>query len=368
MLALRRFGGQSTCPRFFQGFRSAGKNLAAFGPMWRWCRERRPSRTGGYSLDLDPTRRLHEDGPPEGVAIGYTRLGTRPCLHPLLAVLEEVKLVAGCWWRPGNASCASHVVAFTQELRANLPPWIRMGLVRADSGFCLPEGVGLLAAHPLKYIVVARRLKPLQRRLKPELIWTPTDVPGTEAAEVLHQEIHWRQPRRVILWRHRLAEKKATGQRPGGKPLLDCPGYLYQGLVTKQPTSISPIQVWPSYNPRAGGEEVIKQLDMDFALPKLGLKSFWRTEAAPRLAILSYNLTQLFHRHLGWRQRVTRCHAAFPAFHPRRDSQSNRWNAPRSAGRAGSGRTGRVEDVTREDHPPDPQQPCSPSEFRLTPP
>lgn len=50
---------------------------------------------------------------------------------------------------------------------------------------------------------------------------------------------------------------------------------------------------------------MIKQLDADFALPKLCLQKFWSTEAALSLAILSYNLTQLFQRHLGWLDRVT---------------------------------------------------------------
>ena len=67
---------------------------------------RLPSRAGGYPLDLDSTRLLHEDGHQEGVKTGYTRLGTKPCLHPLLAVLEEAKLVVGFGLRPGNASCA----------------------------------------------------------------------------------------------------------------------------------------------------------------------------------------------------------------------------------------------------------------------
>ena len=74
------------------------------------------SRPGGYALDLDSIRRLHGDGHPEGVAVGDTRRGTKPCLHPLLAVLAEAKLVAGFWLRPGNCSCASNVVAFTLHL------------------------------------------------------------------------------------------------------------------------------------------------------------------------------------------------------------------------------------------------------------
>ena len=89
---------------------------------------------------MDSTRLLHEDGHQEGVQTGDTRLGTKPCLHPLLAVLEEAKLVVGFWLRPGNAGCANNLVAFTLDLLANPPSWIQIGLVRADSGFCLPEG------------------------------------------------------------------------------------------------------------------------------------------------------------------------------------------------------------------------------------
>ena len=314
LLAIERIGSQSSFTRFFQGFTSAGKNLATFGPLWRWCMERWPSWPGGYALDLDSTRLLHEDGHQEGVATGYTRLGTKPCLHPLIAVLEEAKLVVGFWLRAGNASCANNVVAFTLELLSRLPQWIRVRLVRADSGFCLPEWMDLLEAQRLNYIVVARLLKPLQRLLKKDLLWTGTEVPGTEVAEVWHQEINWRQPRRLILLRHRLADKQAASQRTGGKTLLDCPGYLYQALVTNLPQRVAPIEVWRQYNPRAGCEEVIKQLDADFALPKLCLQKFWGTEAALSLAILSYNLMQVFQRHLGWLDRVTAATLRFRLF------------------------------------------------------
>src|SRR4051794_27451866 len=75
-----------------------------------------------------------------------------------------------------------------------------------------------------------------------------------------------------------------------------------------------PLEVWRQYNPRAGCEEGIKQLDMDFALPKLCLGKFWGTEAALSMAILSYNLTQLFQRHLGWMDRVTATSLRFRLF------------------------------------------------------
>jgi hypothetical protein len=250
------------------------------------------------------------NGHQDGVAVGYTRLGTKPCLHPLLAVLAEAKLVAGFWLRPGNSSCASNVVAFTLDLLNYLPSFIRLRVVRADSGFCLPAWLALLEQLGLRYIVVARLLQPLQRLLRQDLIWTPSEVPGTEVAEVWHQEINWPQPRRVVLLRHRVAEK----ERPGGKKLVDCPGYLYQALVTNLPESMRPIAVWREYNGRAGCEEVIKQLDADFGLPQLCLGKFWSTEAALSLAVLSYNLCVLFQRRLGWLDRVTAATLRFRLF------------------------------------------------------
>ena len=103
MLGIRRVASQSVLSRFFQGFSSAGRNLGCFRRLFGWGLERLPSRPGGYALDLDSTRLLHEDGHQEGVAVGYTRLGTKPCLHPLLAVLSEVRLVAAFWLRAGNS-------------------------------------------------------------------------------------------------------------------------------------------------------------------------------------------------------------------------------------------------------------------------
>jgi len=43
LLAIKSIGSQSTFTRFFQGFDSAGKNLATFRPLWRWCQERLPA-------------------------------------------------------------------------------------------------------------------------------------------------------------------------------------------------------------------------------------------------------------------------------------------------------------------------------------
>ena len=70
-------------------------------------------------------------------------------------------------------------------------------------------------------------------------------------------------------------------------------------------SDVAPIEVWRDYNGRAGIENVIKELVYGFGLPKLCCKSFWATEAALSLAVLTYNLSVLFARHLGWLDKVT---------------------------------------------------------------
>jgi hypothetical protein len=310
LLAVGKMASQSTLSRFFRLFRHAGINQRAFGPLWQWAMQQLPSLRGGYSLDLDSTRLLHEDGHQEGVAVGYTRMGYKPCLHPLLAVLEEAKLVVGFWLRPGNTSCAHNLLAFTLELLGRLPRHVRLRVVRADSGFCQAPWLELLEGQGLPYIVVAALRAPLQRLLRKDTIWRPSTIVGSDVAEVWHQEKEWVKPRRVILIRHRVAEKK----RAGGKKLLEVEGYTFQALVTNLPATVAPIEVWRDYNGRAGCEGVIKQLDADFALDKLCLQKFFATEAAMSLAVMAYNLCVLFQRRLGWLDRVTAATLRFRLF------------------------------------------------------
>jgi len=301
VIEIKRMPSQSTLSRFLDGFGGAASNLRSFRALWHYAMRRLPSRRGGYTLDLDSTSLVHEDGRQEGVKVGYTRKGLKPCLKPLLAVLEEAKLVAQFWLRSGNAPCASNVVGFTLELLSNLPRYLRVRLVRADSGFCEDRWLALLEERKLPYIVVAVLHHKVQALLRKETLWQPTPVPGTEVAEVIYRGVRWSRDRRLILVRHRLCEK----MRAGGKMLIECPGYAYQALVTSLPARISPIEVWRDYNGRAGVENVIKELVHGFGLPKLCCKSFWASEAALSLAVLTYNLSVLFARHLGWLDKVT---------------------------------------------------------------
>lgn len=302
VLGIQRVGSQSAFSRFFQSFKSAPENTQRFGRIWRWCLDRLPARREGYTLDLDSTQLLHEDGhQKEGVRTGHTARGLKRCYNPLLGMLAEAKLVAGFWLRPGNSRCDNNVLAFTEELLARLPQWLRLGLVRADSGFCYEPWLELLEERSLAYIVVGRIYEPVHRLIRRTTRWQATPLPGTEVAEEVYEGWNWSKPRRVVLLRHLQSERPQAG----GKLLLDCPGYVHQVLVTNLPAEVPALEVWRRYNPRAGSENIIRELDESFALPQISLKKFYATEAALSLAVLSYNLCVLFQRHLGWVQRVT---------------------------------------------------------------
>lgn len=302
LLGIKRVPSQSTLTRFFQGFASAGKNLACFRPLFAWAMHKLPSKRGGYALDLDSTRLLHEDGHQDGVAVGYTRFGTKPCLHPLLAIFSEVRLVAGFWLRSGNSACANNVEAFFLELWANLPTHLRVRVVRADSGFYSSALLHLWEKLKVKFIIVARLTQPVQSLLRHETRWLPTGIDGTEVAELDHREADVPATARFLAIRHRLKDKT---NRAGGKLLIDCPGYLYQVLVTNLPRTVPPVEVWRDYNGRAACENVIKELDAGYGLPQLVCQDFWATEAALSFGVLAHNLIVLFERKLGWQEAVT---------------------------------------------------------------
>jgi len=78
-------------------------------------------------------------------------------------MIAETKLVVGFWLRPGNTRCDNNAVGFTLELLGRLPRYIRIGLVRADSGFFEEKWLQLLEKLHLPYTVVGRVHEPLRQ-------------------------------------------------------------------------------------------------------------------------------------------------------------------------------------------------------------
>jgi len=290
VLGVEAIASQSTLSRFFGVFGQKACN--ALNALHRRAVWSLPSLKTGYTLDLDSWSLLHEDGHQQGVAVGYTRQGLKPCHRPLIAALAEGKLIAGYALRRGDSPCANGAAEFLRQTVAGLPAHLRVGLVRGDAGFGETSVQAMAQTLGLKFIFVARLTRKVQSLCRHDAAhWQATDVPGLEV-----QEVELEQPgRRLIVLRQRLEQRPQAG----GRTLLDVPGYRFQALVTNLPASVDALNVWRQYNGRADIENRIKELGDQFGIKRLCVDNFWGTEAMHHLAIAAYNLCVLLQRRLG---------------------------------------------------------------------
>lgn len=290
VLGVEAMVSQPTLSRFFGGFtQNSASQMARLHP---WAVHALPSLKEGYTLDLDSWSLLHEDGHQEGVAVGYTKRGLKPCHRPLIAALAESKLIANYWLRSGNTACVNGAAEFLRVTLAGLPRHIRLGLVRADGGFGHESFMGTAESLALKYIVVARLTQLIQSFCRHgDEHWEKTEVEGMEVQEVQAEHVG----RRLILIRQRIVERPQSA----GKVLLEVPGYRFQALWTNLGSELSALQIWRRYNGRADVENRIKELGEQFGIKRLAVKNFWGTEAMHHLAIAAYNLCVLLQRKLG---------------------------------------------------------------------
>jgi len=290
VLGIEAVASQSTLSRFFEVFNQkschvlAGLHGRAVGAL--------PSLKEGYTLDLDSWALLHEDGHQEGVAVGYTRRGLKPCQRPLLAGLAEARVIANYWLRSGNSACVSGAAEFLRQTITTLPKHIRVHLVRGDAGFGDASVQAACEALGLKYLFVARLTRQVQALCRHgDEHWTQTEVAGLEV-----QEVELEQPgRRLIVVRQRIEQRPQAG----GKTLFELAGYRFQALVTNLPRSVDALQGWRRYNGRADLENRIRELGAQFGIKGLCVQKFWGTEAMHHLAIAAYNLCVLLQRRLG---------------------------------------------------------------------
>jgi len=290
VLGVEAVASQSTLSRFFNVFSQRSCNQLT--GLHRQAVQALPSLKAGYTLDLDSWALLHEDGHQEGVAVGYTKRGLKPCHRPLVAGLAQAKLIANYWLRSGNSACVNGAAEFLRQTVSGLPRHIRVQLVRGDAGFGDASVQQACTSLGLKYIFVARLTQKVQGLCRHgREHWQRTEVEGVEVQEVQGQE----PGQRLIIVRQRIAQRPQAG----GKLLFDLEGYRFQALVTNLPQSVDALTVWRRYQGRADLENRIKELGQQFGIPKLCVQKFWGTEAMHQLAIAAYNLCVLLQRHLG---------------------------------------------------------------------
>jgi Transposase DDE domain group 1 len=290
VLGIEAVASQPTFSRFFGAFTPG--SCSVLSRLHSTALFALPSRKEGYTLDLDSWALLHEDGHQEGVASGYTKRGIKPCQRPLIAALAESQMIANYWLRSGNTQCVNGAAQFLRVTLAQMPRHIRVGLLRADSGFGEESFLQACEELSLKYIVVARLTRKVQSLCRHEDgCWKQTGVAGVQVQEVESERVG----RRLILIRQRIAERPEAG----GKLLLEVPGYRFQALWTNLPPTVDALSVWRRYHGRADIENRIRELGEQFGIKGLTGRQFWATEAMHHLAIAAYNLCVLLQRKLG---------------------------------------------------------------------
>jgi hypothetical protein len=286
MFGLGEVGSVSTFSRFFRRFNQK-KVEAVFGHLSVWLWER--ISAGNWTVDLDSSV-LTRYGQQEGSARGYNRRHRgKKSHHPLMAFAAECRMVITAWLRPGDTSDANNAQNFFREVLAVLGARHRIGLLRADSGFCLGSFMDLLEAQGICYILVARLHSTVRRQVAGLQDWLELDGQAA-VSEFLYLARGWTQARRAVVVRHRRPD-----QQPGGW-LLEVPGYSYSVYITN--LSLPALQVQALYHSRADSENRIKELLQDFAISGFVSQKFWATEAAFRLACWAYNLMSLFRQAL----------------------------------------------------------------------
>jgi hypothetical protein len=285
-----RAAGQRSIVRLFQRFDMARNELVQ-RQAYRWLFSQMTALKR-ITLDLDSTV-LPRHGTQEGAARGYNP-GRRGHLshHPLMAFIAEARMVANFWLRPGNVSSAHNVQQFLESTLDHLGD-MKVGLLRADSGFFSQSFLNTLEEKALPYIIAARLTRPLQQKLYQAKGWWAVSK-GIELTEISYQCGSWDKPRRIVVVRQAIAER----QNAPGKLLRlfaddpDIQGWRYGAFVTS--LELSNIEVWRLYRGRADCENRIKELKSDFGLNAFNLGTFYATEAALGFAMLAYNLMSLF--------------------------------------------------------------------------
>ena len=282
MFGLSHVASVSTFTRFFKRF-NRGDVERVFGDLSSWCWQRMAAHS--WTVDLDSSV-LTRYGHQEGSSRGYNpRHRGKKSHHPLMAFAAECRMVVNAWLRPGNTNDGANAENFFREVLGVFGQRHRVGLVRADCGFCIGSFLDLLEERQIDYIVVCRLMSTLRRQIAGLKDWVQLDE-RIGAAECQYQAEGWSKPRRIVVLRFPIAER-ATGQM-----LLEVTGYTYAVYVTN--LRLSATHVRELYLGRADSENRIKELLQDFAIGGFVSQKFWATEAAFRMAILAYNLMSLF--------------------------------------------------------------------------
>jgi hypothetical protein len=208
-----------------------------------------------FTLDIDSTI-FTRYGHQEGSKVGYNpQKKGRKSHHPIIAFVNEVRLVANFWLRSGDAGSANNFVSFIEDTLSNFGDKV-VGLIRLDSGFCTKEIMDYLEERQMKYIIAARFSHPIQRLIDKNQVWMSVDN-GIEICNQSYQAASWEKPRRLVVVRRKVEQDNKA--LTVGKTLSLFPedeihrNYRYSAYFTNQEASAT--DVWRSYRARGDAEK-----------------------------------------------------------------------------------------------------------------
>ena len=245
-----------------------------------------------FTLDIDSSV-ITRYGQQEGAKKGYNpKKKGRNSHHPIIAFVNDVKMVANFWLRSGNTSSSNNFVGFLEETLSVFGDK-KVGLVRLDSGFFSKDIMGYLEQKELKYIVAAKFTHPIQHLIDKQDFWLQVDD-GIEICDKHYQAISWQKPRRIVVVRQKISRRpEATGRTLSLFPDDEIHrNYRYSAYITNNEYAAT--DVWRNYRQRGDAENRIKELKADFGAESFNLKEFYPTEAALLFSMIAYNLMAIF--------------------------------------------------------------------------
>lgn len=281
--------GQDAYKRYFGKFTQA-VNHAISHHFFSWFIQN--LNMNYFTLDIDSTV-MTRYGDQEGAKKGYNpNKRGRKSHHPIIAFVNDVRMVANFWLRSGNSSSANNFVSFLADTLNHFGDK-KVGLVRLDSGFFMDEVLTYCEERKLNYIVAAKFVRPIQHLINSPETWLNLDT-GIQICDKTYQAGRWEHPRRLVIVRQKIELRpKAAGRQLSLFPEDEIhKNYRYSAYVTNQEYSAA--EVWRNYRARGDAENRIKELKQDFGADSFNLKEFYPTEAALIFAMVAYNLMSIF--------------------------------------------------------------------------
>lgn len=280
---IKRLPSQSTYSRFFHKFSQKINN-----EIFPILQQKFLSQidVGSLTIDLDSTV-ITRYGEQDGALRGYNpQKPGRNSHHPLIAFIDQTKMIANAWMRSGDTVALSNYQEFLNETFDVCLKDKKVGLVRADSGFYSDSFLSWFEQRKINYVVAVKFYENIKYTIGNITKWVSI-TKGLDVASLRFKPDNGTERRYIIV-------RKLTEQYPkaGGKLLFEEPTYRYSAYVTNIELPVD--QIYNIYNTRADCENRIKELKYDFGADNFCLSDFWATESSFRFIMMAYNIMALF--------------------------------------------------------------------------